>query len=54
MNSSSLTYLNEEEYQVSLTPNNLIDRWDIVNDRCSSDIEEIKDAEQLRGARKHC
>ena len=54
MNSSSLTYLKEEEYQVSLTPNNLIDRWDIVNDRCSSDMEEIKDAEQLRGARKHC
>ena len=46
--------LSEEEYQESLTPNHLIYGRDIVNDRRSSEIEEIKDAEQLRGVRKHC
>ena len=54
MNSRSLTYLSEEEYQESLTPNHLIYGRDIVNDICSSEIEEIKDAEQLRGVRKYC
>ena len=54
MNSCPLTYLSEEEYQESLIPNNLIYGRDIVNDRCSSEIQEIKDAEQLHGVRKHC
>ena len=54
MNSHPLTYLSEEEHQENLTPNHLIYGRDIVNDRCSSEIEEIKDAEQLCGERKHC
>ena len=54
MNSRPLNYLSEEEYQETLTPNHLINGRDIVNDRCSSEIEEIKDAEQLLGVRKHC
>ena len=54
MNSRPLNYLSEEEYQETLTPNHLINGRDIVHDRCSSEIEEIKDAEQLLGVRKHC
>ena len=54
MNSRPLTYLSEEEHLESLTPNHLIYGRDIVNDRCSSETEKIKDAEQLRGVRKHC
>ena len=54
MNSRPLTYLSEEEHLESLTPNRLIYGRDIVNDRCSSETEKIKDAEQLRGVRKHC
>ena len=54
MNSRSLTYLSEEEYQESLAPNYLIYGRGIVDDRCSSEIEEVKDAEQLRDVRKHC
>ena len=54
MNSRPLTYLNEEKYQESLTPNHLIYGRDIVIHRCLSEIEEIKDAGQLRGVRKHC
>ena len=45
MNSRPLTYLSKEEYQESLKPNHAIYGRDIVNDRCLSETEEIKDAE---------
>ena len=54
MNSRPLTYLSEDEYQESLTTNHLIYGRDIVNGKCTSEIEEIKDAEQVREVRKHC
>ena len=45
MNSRPLIYLSKEEYQESLKPNHAIYGRDIVNDRCLSETEEIKDAE---------